>query len=187
MRVQYSQLGRLPIAGMFSLMFVFSPVTHASADLRPERVHVAEAKKTKSYVRDGLITGGDRAVDDVVIKDIRRATNSGFDRIVIDLEGVKNGEPAGIQRSPYYQIAVTPDERRLIFSIWGRPKLNFDSKKVLNSFKRSSVIQNVVLLPRLEDDSWTFVFELKTDTPVEVFELSNPVRVIMDVQHRKKN
>jgi hypothetical protein len=71
-------------------------------------------------------------------------------------------------------------------SVWGRPKLHFNSKKVLAAFKRSSVIQNVVLLPRLEDDSWTFVFELKSESPVEVFELTQPVRVIMDIQ-RKKN
>jgi hypothetical protein len=156
-----------------------------SAEIRPERVHVAEAKKSKSYVHDGLIVGGDRQIDEVTVKDIRRAQNPGFDRIVIDLSGTHNGEPAAIQRPPYYQIAVTPDERRLIFTIWGKPKLGFNAKKVLASFKRSSVIQNVMLLPRLEDNLWTFVLELKSDSPVEVFELSNPVRVIVDIQHKK--
>lgn len=158
---------------------------YARGEIRPEKVHVADSKKTKAYIRDGLIIGGDRAIDDVTVKDIRRAKNQGFERIVIDLEGTQNGEAAGIQRPPYYQFAVTPDERRLVVTLWGRPKLNFNSKKVVAAFKKSTVIQNVMLLPKLEDNSWTFVFELKSDSPVEVFELSNPVRVIVDIQPKK--
>jgi hypothetical protein len=154
------------------------------AEIRPERVHIAEAKKTKVYIRDGLIVGGDRTIDDVVVKDIRRASNPGFERFVIDLKGTHKGEAPAVQRPPYYQIAITPDERRLVFTIWGKPKLSFDAKKVLNAFKKSKVIQNAMLLPRLEDDLWMFVLELKSDAPLEVFELSNPVRVILDIQHK---
>lgn len=156
------------------------------AEIRPEKIHLAESKKNKSYLHDGLIVGGDQAMDDVTIQDIRRSSNPDFERIVIDLEAKKNGEPSPIQRPPYFQLAVSPDERRLVMSIWGRPKLNFNSKKVIAAFKRSSVIQNVVLLPRLEDDSWTFVFELKSESPVELFELTKPVRLILDIQRRKK-
>jgi len=158
------------------------PSVWAIADLRPEKIHVADAKKSKFYVKDGLIIGGDKAINEVVVRDIRRATNAGFERVVIDLEGNHNGEPAGIQRAPYYQIAVTPDERRLVFTLWGKPRLTFDSRKVVSAFRKSPAIQNVQLLPHLEEDSWTFVFEMKAGHPIEVFELSNPVRVIMDIQ-----
>lgn len=154
----------------------------AVAELRPDKVHVADSKKNQSYIRDGLITGGDKAIDEVVIRDIRRAANAGYERIVIDLEGTHNGEPAAIPRPPFYQVSVTPDERRIVFTIWGKPRLNFDSRRVLNAFKRSAVIQNVELMPRIEENTWSFVFELKGDSPVEVFELSNPVRIIMDVR-----
>jgi hypothetical protein len=164
---------------------VLTQLPSAFGEIRPEKVFVADSKKTKAYIRDGLIVGGDRAIDDVVVKDIRRAKNPDFERIVIDLEGTQNGKATGIQRPPYYQFAVTPDERRLVVTIWGRPKLNFNSKKVVAAFKKSSVIQKVMLFPKLEDQSWTFVFELKSDSPVEVFELSNPVRVIVDIQAKK--
>jgi len=162
------------------------PLHPLRAELRPERVHVAEAGKNKSYIQDGLIIGGDQAIDDVIIKGVRRAPNPGFERIVIDLEGIKKGEPSAIQRPPYYQVAVSPDERRLTFSIWGRPKLNFDSQKVLSDFKRSSIVESVTLLPRLEDESWTCAFDLKANATVEVFELANPVRIIVDIKQKKK-
>lgn len=154
----------------------------ASAEIRPDKVRVADAHKTQHYLQDGLIVGGDRAIDGVVIKDIRRAPNAGFERVVIDLEGTQGGEPATIQRPPYYQIAVTPDEKRLVFTLWGSPKLAFNPKKVLASFKRSPVFKGLVLLPKLEQNTWTLVFDLTEGKGVEAFELSNPLRIIMDVR-----
>ena len=154
----------------------------ARAEIRPEKVFSAGLTKTDAYVRDGLITGGDRAVSEVVIKDIRRASNSGYERIVIDLEGNRNGEPVAIERAPYFQVSITPDEKRLVVTLFGKPKLGFDPQKVLAAFKKSAVIERIVLLPALDEGSWTFSLELKSGRPVEVFELASPVRLIMDIR-----
>lgn len=175
------------LAILFTGVFITLLEPLAQADIRPETVHVADMKKTKSYIRDGLIVGGDQQIDGVTVLDIRRAANKGFDRIVIDLETTQQGVPPKIQRPPYYQIAVTPDERRLVLSLFGKPKLRFNAKKVLSTFKHSAVIESVGLLPPLEDDVWTFVLELKSDSPVEVFELSNPVRIIVDIEQGRSN
>lgn len=154
----------------------------SSAALSPDHVRVADQKKTKSYLKDGLFVGGDQAVSDVVVRDIRRATNSGYERLVVDLEGNAAGAPVVLQRPPYYQVAVSPDERRLVFTVYGNAKLGFDPKKVLQGFAKSAVIQSVELLPRLEPDQWTFALNFKAGSPVEVFELTNPVRIIIDLQ-----
>ncbi|MGZ3696898.1 MAG: hypothetical protein ACXWP5_02295 [Bdellovibrionota bacterium] len=161
-------------------------VAWGAPDLRAEKVHAADSKKNKFYIRDGLFVGGDRAVDDVTVKDIRHATNQGFERIVIDLQGNRDGEPTAISRPPYYQVSVTPDERRMVFTLWGKPKLGFNARKVLAGFRKSSAIEKVELLPHLEENSWTFVLELKGVHPVEVFELGDPVRVILDVQTARR-
>lgn len=156
------------------------------ADLRPEKVHTADAKKNNFYIQDGLIVGGDQAMDEVVVKDIRRAPNSGFERIVIDLEGNRKGEATPITRPPFYQVAVTPDEKRVVVTLFGRPKLAFDPKKIIAGFKKSSVVEFIELLPRVEEDRWTFVMELKPGYPIEVFELTQPARIIMDVRTTQK-
>lgn len=183
MTMRFSLKLRLFIASALALFSVAIPRTGwASADLRPDRIHVADEKKNLAYIRDGLIIGGDQAVNEFVVKNIRRATNAGYERVVIDLEGNRNGEPTAISRAPYFQIAVTPDEKRLVFSLYGRPKLGFDSRKVLQAFRKSALVQNVVLLPRLEEDVWTFVLELRKGAPVEAFELGNPVRLIVDLK-----
>lgn len=152
------------------------------AELVPDHVHLADGKKTGTYFRDGLVTGGDQAVDEVVVKDIRRAVNPGFERIVVDLEGTRNGEPVAIARPPYYQVSVNPDENRVEVSVWGKPRLTFNSKKVSHSFLKSTVVKGVSLLPPLDPEVWTFVAELKGAHSVEVFELSNPVRIILDIK-----
>jgi hypothetical protein len=172
---------RLWLCGLIA--WVLSLPVSALAELKPDKIFVAEGKKSKFYIKDGLITGGDRSIDEVVVRDIRRANNpGGFERIVIDLDGTHNGEPLAIARPPYYQLAVTPDERRLVFTVWGNPKLGFDSKKVIDAFRKSASVQNIVLYPRVEEGLWTFALELKGSTPVEVFELSDPVRIIMDLR-----
>jgi hypothetical protein len=165
---------------LLPLLLAFATAAHA--DIRPEKVYVAENRKTQTYIKDGLITGGDSAIQDVVIKDIRRAKNPLFERIVIDLEGNQNGEPAAIPRPPFYQVAVTPDEHRLVVTIWGHPKLAFDAKKVTSLFKPSATVSSIEMLPKIESDSWTFALQIKPGESVEVFELSDPVRIILDTR-----
>ena len=177
MRSPFTLRARVEI---LTIILVISPA--ALANIRPETVRTADIQKTQSYLKDGLIVGGDRAIDQVIIKDIRRAMNPDYERLVIDLEGSINGEPAAIQRAPFYQIAVNAEEKRLILTVWGKPKLAFDSAKVMKAFKKSRLFSSVELYPKLEEESWTFALHLASDRAVEVFELKEPVRIIVDVR-----
>jgi hypothetical protein len=170
-------LGAILLASLSTLVS-----SQAFAELKPDRVHLAQGRKTGNYVADGLVNGGDQAMNDVVVKDIRRAVNPGFERVVIDLQATRGGEDAAISRPPYYQVSINPDENRIVVTIWGKPRLEFNSKKVVNEMKKSNVVQSVDLLPPMDGDSWTFVANLKTKRPVEVFELANPVRIILDIK-----
>ncbi len=155
---------------------------YASADLKPEKIFLADSKKNESYVRDGLVTGGDKAVSDVVVRDIRRAANGRFERLVVDLEGNVGGEPAAIPRPPFYQVSVTPDQKRVIFTVFGRPRLHIDTHRIMTAFRKSQAVEKLMLLPTLDEESWSFVLQLRKETPIEVFELTQPVRVIMDLK-----
>ena len=155
--------------------------------IRPEKIHVAEARKTQAYIREGLFIGGDHSIDDVTINDIRRSITPGFERIVIDLQGNRGGEPAAIERPPYYQVAVSPDEKRLVVTVWGTPKLAFDPKKIAGVFKKKSAVTGLELLPKVENDSWSFVVNLSAkNAAVEVFELNRPVRISIDIRSGMK-
>jgi hypothetical protein len=156
-----------------------------NAGLDPDTLKTADGKKTQAYLKDGLFVGGDRAITPCTVKDIRRAANADFERIVIDLEGNLNGAPAAIQRPPFFQAAVTPDEKRVVVSIWGNPELKLDTARIVRDFKKSAVISKVELFPKVEADVWTFALNLKTEAAVEVFELTQPTRIILDVRQAK--
>lgn len=152
--------------------------------VEPQRVFQADGKKTQHYIADGVVVGGDAAIQSVRIKEIRRAANpAGFERIVIDLEASRaDGEPTALARAPYYQVSINPEERRLIYTISGKPQLDFKAAKVVDAFKKSSVIQSVELLPVVHADQWSFVLNLKSGRPVEVFDLTQPARIITDIR-----
>ena len=148
----------------------------------PDQVHSAETRKRQTYIRSGLVVGGDRALDDVVVRDIRRAGNVGFERVVIDMEGNRNGESVAIPRPPFYQVAVSPEMNRITVTVHGSAKLAFDARKVIQSFAKSGIFSGVELYPKIEKDRWTFVMNMKSSRPIEVFELGSPSRIIVDVR-----
>ena len=170
------------LSAWYSVFMSFSFAISANAAIPPEKVRVSESKKTQNYLKDGVFTGGDQAISRVSIKDIRRAPNSGFERIVIDLESFIEGEPVTLARAPYFQVAVSPEERRLTVSIWGDPQLRFDPKKISKNFQKSTWISGIELLPKMETELWTFVLNLKNEASVEVFELKDPSRIILDIK-----
>jgi len=175
----------MKLLGLGLLIVSFFVCGAAQSDLRSDKVHVADTKKNNYYIKEGLFVGGDKAIDEVTVREIRRANSPQFERVVIDLEGTEMGESAAIPRPPFYQVAVSPDEKRLVITVWGKPRLGFDARKTVAAFKKSANFTSVSLLPKVEDDSWSFVMNLKSGRPVEVFELTQPVRVIVDVQNSR--
>lgn len=143
----------------------------AEAAIESNQIRGALQKKTESYIKEGLITGGERDIRAGFIKNIRRAENAGFERVVIDIDA---------EKAPYYQVAVEGSERRVLVTLFGGPRLGLNAKKVVAEFKKSSLIRSVEFFPKVEDDAWTFTLNLKSGFQVEVFELSAPTRIIFD-------
>ncbi|MEN9723303.1 MAG: hypothetical protein RJB38_1289 [Pseudomonadota bacterium] len=155
----------------------------AWASLEPSRFFQADGKKNERYLSDGVVVGGDPVVRSVRVKEIRRAANPKFERIVIDLEASRaDGEVTALARAPHYQVAINPEEKRVIYTIWGSPQLDFDAAKVVSSMKKSPLIQGVELLPVVHQDQWTFVLHLRSGAPIEVFDLTEPARIITDIR-----
>lgn len=155
------------------------------AAIQQDKIFPVDSKKRQSYLSDGLFVGGDQGISEVVVKDVRRAANSGFERVVVDLEAIREGEKSSVQRAPYFHVAITPEENRIVLTLWGKPKLAFDAQKVLATFKKSSAISKVELYPPIDGETWTLVLNLKSPQAIEVFELPNPVRIITDIRPKK--
>jgi hypothetical protein len=158
---------------LFSGFLLVLCISTAGAALEPDQVREALPKKTESYLKDGIISGGDREVHSSIVKDVRRATNGGFERIVVDIDS---------EKAPYYQAAIDPAQRRILVTVFGSPKLAINAKKIVEQFRKSPVVARVEFYPIVEDDSWTFALYLRAAVPVEVFELTAPTRIIFDLK-----
>jgi hypothetical protein len=167
---------------IFTLTVSDSQAAITPAGMSAQDIHVADSTKTKFYLKEGLVIGGDRTIDDVIILDVRHSMNTDYERIVIDLDGNKNGEPAVIQRPPYYQVEISPVQKRMVVTVFGKPKLAFDAARVKKGFSKSGLIKNVELFPVLEKDRWSFAITFNSSKSAEIFELANPVRVILDLK-----
>ncbi len=153
--------------------------------LNADRVHTSAGQKLNFYIREGLFAGGDRTIEDVVVLDIRFAKNQGYERLVLDLEGNHKGDLGALKKPPYYQVSVTPDMKRLTVTLFGKPRLSIDPKRIHTAFRKSQNVSSLELLPLLEKDRWSFIVNLAQEQPVEVFELSNPIRIIVDIKNKK--
>jgi len=164
------------------LIAVMTQLTAHSAKgaINKDKVSVAESRKTEHYVSKGVYVGGDWAVDTITIKDIRYAKNAKFERVVIDLENTIDNKKTALDRPPYYHVGISPNYKRAVISILGKTQLSFDPKKVIASFKKSDLISRVDLLPKIETDRWAFVLQCRKECKTEVFELSQPSRIILD-------
>lgn len=161
---------------ILSILLVLSAST-AVAALEPSRVREALGKKTENYLSEGVVTGGDREIHGGIVKDLRRAQNTGFERIVLDLES---------EKPPYYQAAIDRSEKRIVVTIFGNPHIGLNAKKITEAFKKSSLVQKVEFFPKVEEDTFIFALHLRAAVPVEVFELSAPSRVILDLKAAPK-
>jgi len=151
------------------LLFAPSAFSGISAD----RIQTVEAKKTQIYMKDGIFTGGHRDAEAATIRDIRRANNTGFERIVLDIDS---------SQIPYYQVAIDPTLKRITLTVFGDPTLSFQAPQVVKAFQKSATVTRVDLYPKVDGTTFSMVLQLKGTTPVEVFELSSPNRIIFDLK-----
>lgn len=161
----------------------------APSGLKPDKVHVADHRKTDTWIREGLVTGGDGSIHDISVRTLRHgllggAKGKGVERVVVELSGPRKGI---LERAPYFHVAVTPELQQLSFTLWGSPKLQLDNPRILTSgfVSKSKIMQNgfKVSAP-IEKDRWTLAMPLQKSAPVavEVFELSNPLRIVIDIK-----
>ena len=139
--------------------------------------HEAGMSKISQYATTGYFIGGDRSVKSAKLKDIRRGPQKGgVERIVFDLQS------ADQDKAPYFQVNISPNENRLLLSIWADVTYEFDADKIKKAFTKSGKVKFVNVIPRVEDGIATIELTLKSSSvKVEAFHLAHPARIILDL------
>lgn len=133
----------------------------------------AEPKKTQVYVREGVIEGGEGPAVGGYVSNIRRSKNPGYERIVLDVDGTA---------IPAFHAALEPDQKRIVFTLNGKTKPAFSPDAVKKAFSKSALVRSIDLYPKIDEESWSFTLRLKEGFPIEIFYLSSPNRIVIDIK-----
>jgi hypothetical protein len=160
---------------------LFNSLSHAQFD----DLNFKQALKLKKdyYLEEGSVTGGDRLSSDFSISNIRVAANpAGYDRVVIDLSGGRRGEKSVLERPPFYLIEMDQTNKRVLVTLYGKPKLDFSTTQTIQSAKKSKIISTMEFAPLVNQDRWNWAIHTRNLAKAEVFELTNPARIIIDLK-----
>jgi len=169
---------------LFGSLILFLLVPH-SAHAQFDDLKFKQALKVKKdfYITEGSFTGGDRTSSDFTVSNVRVASNpAGYDRVVIDLSGNHLGEKSTLTRPPFYLIEVDPNEKRVLITLYGLPKLDFSTMSSIQSARKAKMISELEFTPLANQDRWSWVIHSRQTPKVEVFELTEPARIIIDLK-----
>jgi hypothetical protein len=165
----------MPNRTFFVLTALFLPTLSAFAQFDEASFRQALKVKKGIYLKEGSFTGGDRLSSDVTISNVRVAANpEGYDRLVIDF--------SKLERPPFFLVQNDPQAHRVVATIYGKVKADFSTQSAIQAAKKTKSIKKLEFLPVVEPDRWQFSAEVQGSVKTEVFELTGPARIIIDLK-----
>lgn len=135
------------------------------------------------YLNEGAFSGGDRGSSDFRVSRIRIAPNpAGYDRLVIDLAGNTDGEKSTLARPPFYWVELSDHHRKVNVTLYGKAKLDFSTQTAIQAARKTKTIAKLDFIPPVNPDRWTWSIDTQMPVKVEVFELTHPARIIIDLK-----
>lgn len=139
--------------------------------------------KKDAYLSEGAFSGGDRSSSDFRVSQIRIASSpAGYDRVVIDLAGNSLGEKSALSRPPFYLVELDQSNHRVNVTLYGKPKLDFSFQSAQQMARKTKTISKLNFIPLVTADRWISSIETQVAVKAEVFELTDPARLIIDLK-----
>ncbi len=171
-RSRYTAFKMKFLTGMIVLLISGST---ARAQFDESAFRQALKVKRNVYLPEGAFSGGDRLISDVKISGVRIAANpAGYDRVVVDFS--KSDRP------PFFLVENDPSNQRVTVTVYGRIKTDFSTQTAIQAARKTRTLSAVEFLPQVESDRWMFTLNSKNPMKTEVFELSSPARLIIDLK-----
>jgi|GEM_PF-5898873 len=138
-------------------------------------VQVALEKKLGIYAENGVVSAGSAKGRDESIKEVRFGRQKEFERLVFEFRTQ--------EEVPYSEFSLDPKTQRLMVSFFGKKISHEKSPNWKKIEQNSETIVHVRAYPKLKTiDFQTIVFDLKPGTRFEVFKLSAPHRIVLDLR-----
>jgi hypothetical protein len=164
-------------------LMILIPLHSAFAQFDEAGFKQALKVKKNAYTAEGSVTGGDRSISDFRVSQIRIAANpAGYDRVVQELQGNEGGSSSPLAHPPFYLVENDPSNKQVIVTLYGRAKLEFSRQQAAQQARKTKYISNMDFMPIVDEDRWSWIIHTQVPVKVEVFELSSPARIIIDLK-----
>ena len=171
---------RLSLVILLLLLALPQP-TYAQFD--PAGFKQALKLKKNIYFSDSTISGGDGSVSDFRVSQIRLAANKdGYDRIVLELQGNDSGSKSALTIPPFYMVENDSNNKRVLITLFGKVKQEFSRQIASQQARRTKFISHLEFLPLVDTDRWSWLVYTQVPVKAEVFELTSPSRIIIDLK-----
>jgi len=139
-----------------------------SQDLLTERIRKVNTVKKNVYFDGGIFHNGNKKID-ATLKSLRHSfkEQEGYERLVVDF---------GTTEAPRVYANLNNLEKKLF--------IDFFSTKVqtgVGSFGTSKYVKSVNFFP-ISEQSLSTEIEFKDNVSIEIFELKNPGRIVIDLK-----
>lgn len=178
-----SRRGCVPFGmAVLGFYFLFSPaIGFSAAPPAPPKFEAGMSKKGR-YAKEGYFVGGQKNISSARLFDIRRGPQpQGVERVVFDLDVAGTAEKKG--KAPFFQVNLEGKQKRVVVSIWADVTYDLSMDRVKKAFAKSRFIDQVQVIPRVEDGLAMVELVLKPSKKspqVEAFHLMHPARIILD-------
>jgi len=116
---------------------------------------------------------------------IRLGENNETERLVLDSYKRSNATHTPsikAKKSGRYQMSYSPSQHRITATLHGYNALSALNKNEVKRFPASRYIQEIILLSHPDPERYTFAIVLKRDAAVNIFELQDPARIVIDIK-----
>jgi len=140
-------------------------------------LYPAEKTKKNRYFNSAVIKGGEFTQGLVRLGAIRRGLNSkGFERVVLDFD---SGSTKA-RRASYFQVSIKP--KIIVISLKGVDSMTLEADQLKEEFRKSRFVDSIEIFPAFKALEVDIQLRLRRALPVEVFELADPGRLVLDLK-----
>ena len=151
----------------------------------PAAHHIEDADIfVESSSKSQIFQGGTDA-QDLDLAMIRLGEDNQTERLVLDSykqNSATQTPSVKAKRSGKYKISYTPSQQRITATLHGYRALSALGNSGIKQFPSSRYIKEVTLLKHPAPQSYTVSIILKEDATVNIFELQDPARIVIDVK-----
>jgi len=137
--------------------------------------------KKNAYLSDGVFTGGKTAGQGASILAVKRgfSAKAELERMIVTI-GDKEARP--LRGEPtYFQASMDAAQRRMVLDISQLKLSKVSEAQIQRLFKSSPYVSGIDLTLDPEDRAATMVVHLKRPMRLEVFKMSKPARIVLDL------